>query len=139
MRQNREIARVNSIQSIRIRGLESEVSRLLTENVTLREQVISLSQGSHRFEAGSFLIEGVNDIKTKLDDKLAEMNNLLVDLGNLPREFDATNRQHAGQVSGPSITGPNHRIRPSEYNDIIADGRLPVIHEDKVYSGNTLE
>ena len=83
VRQNREIARVNSIQSLRIRSLESEVSHLLSENVSLREQSISLSQ--ELYEAAKMLKDGVGDIKAKLDSKLAELNSLVTDLGALPR------------------------------------------------------
>ncbi|KAI9928497.1 hypothetical protein MW887_001710 [Aspergillus wentii] len=80
VRQNREIARVNSIQSLRIRGLESEVSHLLSENVSLREQVITLSQDIARFEAAKMLHEGVYDLKAKLESKLTELGNLVTDL-----------------------------------------------------------
>src|SRR5699024_2821540 len=72
VRQNREIARVNSIQSLRIRSLESEVSHLLSENVSLREQSISLGQELERYEAAKMLHDSVHDIKAKLDGKLAE-------------------------------------------------------------------
>jgi hypothetical protein len=62
VRQNREIARVNSIQSLRIRTLESDVSNLLAENVSLREQVIMLSQELERFESAKSLHDGVTQV-----------------------------------------------------------------------------
>lgn len=143
MRQNREIARVNSIQSIRIRGLESEVSRLLSENVTLREQVISLSQEIERFEAAKTFSEGVYEIKGKLDVKLAEINGLLVDLGKLPQKFNGecnkgtttTNSKLSRQLS----FGLHRRAYDSEYDRIAEDGQLPAILEDKCYPRRTLE
>lgn len=62
VRQNREIARVNSIQSLRIRTLESDVSNLLAENVSLREQVIMLSQELERIESAKSLHDGVSQV-----------------------------------------------------------------------------
>jgi hypothetical protein len=62
VRQNREIARVNSIQSLRIRTLESDVSNLLAENVSLREQVIMLSQELERVESAKSLHDGVTQV-----------------------------------------------------------------------------
>ena len=44
MRQNREIARINSNQSVRIRSLENECARLLSENLELRSQVLRLEK-----------------------------------------------------------------------------------------------
>ena len=131
---------MNSIQSIRIRGLESEVSRLISENVSLRARVISLRQEAQRFEAGRFLIGEVNDIKAKLHVKLAQINDLVVDLGNLPRPFDGTNSQPPDSID-PALPRacPGHRTTAPEYDDMIDGARLPTIHEDKVYPGNVLE
>ncbi|KAF7629144.1 hypothetical protein AFLA_004484 [Aspergillus flavus NRRL3357] len=140
VRQNREIARVNSIQSLRIRSLESEVSHLLSENVSLRERVINLSQRIERFEAAELFQNGVYDIKARLDNKLMELGSLVADLGALPRKFNK---------SASRITEVAHQERPgldSRRNiaDLEAypaeqDGRLPVILEDKYYPQNTLE
>ncbi|CEL11402.1 hypothetical protein ASPCAL14504 [Aspergillus calidoustus] len=148
VRQNREIARVNSIQSLRIRGLESEVSHLLSENVSLREQVITLTQELERFEAAKTLRDGVYDIKTRLDSKLVELGSLVNELGNLPRQYSKTTRERAES----ELESPTERDsrRPSSVNqvngadpepalDVEVDGRLPVILEDKYYPRRTLE
>ena len=42
IRQNRELAKNNSSQSLRIRSLELEISKLLSDNLGLREQVLGL-------------------------------------------------------------------------------------------------
>ena len=42
IRQNRELAKANSTQSLRIRSLELEVSRILQRNLELREEVLLL-------------------------------------------------------------------------------------------------
>ncbi|RAL00219.1 shugoshin family protein [Aspergillus ibericus CBS 121593] len=141
VRQNREIARVNSIQSLRIRSLESEVSHLLSENVSLREQVIGLNQEIERYEAVRLLQDGVYDIKTRLDSKLAELNNLVADLGALPRRL-CNKLTEKPQSAGHGRPFPDWR--PKSTDDELnagqsGDGRLPVILEDKYYPRRTLE
>ncbi|KAJ5086298.1 hypothetical protein NUU61_007605 [Penicillium alfredii] len=123
VRQNREIARVNSMQSLRIRSLESEVSHLLSENVSLREQVITLGQEIERLEAAKMLHNGVYEIKSRLDAKLAELSNLATDLGMLPRKV--------GKLC-------DAQSAPAD-SDQGEDGRLPAILEDKFYPRRTLE
>ncbi|KAL2011836.1 hypothetical protein VTN00DRAFT_4554 [Thermoascus crustaceus] len=143
VRQNREIARVNSIQSLRIQSLESEVARLLSENVSLHERVIALSQEVTRYESARMLNDGVYDLKGKLDAKLAELGNLVIELGMLPRKvarvYDSrSNSIGPGQEKSSSF---NHRpvaVEPEDGVDF-DDGRLPVILEDKYYPRKTLE
>jgi hypothetical protein len=137
VRQNREIARANSIQSLRIQNLESEVSHLLHENATLRAQVISLSHDAEKFQASKLLHNGVLDLKEKLDMKLAEIGGLVNELGILPRKV--------GRISGPrSSTGPkallmHARRMATRLDEAGEDGRLPVILEDKYFPRKTLE
>ncbi|CAI7582540.1 unnamed protein product [Penicillium glandicola] len=134
VRQNREIARVNSLQSLRIRSLESEVSHLLAENVSLRKQVINLTQETERLEAGKMLHNGIYDIKSKLEVKLAELNNLAADLGSLPRKV--------GKLCGEQFDRPKQAAESRPRTDDMMgceDGRLPAIVEDKYYPRRTLE
>ncbi|CAG8946256.1 unnamed protein product [Penicillium salamii] len=134
VRQNREIARVNSMQSLRIRSLESEVSHLLSENVSLRKQVINLTQETERLEAGKMLHNGIYDIKSKLDAKLAELSSLATDLGSLPRRVGKL----CDEQSQRPKQAPESRPRT---DDLFGhdDGRLPAIVEDKYYPRRTLE
>lgn len=134
MRQNREIARVNSLQSLRIRSLESEVSHLLSENVSLRKQVINLTQETERLEAGKMLHNGIYDIKSKLDAKLAELSNLAADLGSLPRKV--------GKICDEQSDRPKQVVESRPRTEDMMegeDGRLPAIVEDKYYPRRTLE
>lgn len=122
------------MQSLRIRSLESEVSHLLGENVSLREQVINLTTDIERLEAAKTLHDGVYEIKTRLDAKLAELNSLASDLGRLPRKvgikFEHTDRPKACAPEPRPIT---------EFDPIVDDGRLPPIREDKFFPRRTLE
>ena len=143
IRQNREIAQINSIQSLRIRGLEAEASSLLTENVSLREQVISLSREIDRLEAAKAFQLGVHDIKTRLDAKLAELSSLVTDLGALPRKFQKSYDERSKPANPPEplrrSSDLRHRKTNAESQLSDYDGRLPVILEDKYYPRETLE
>ncbi|KAJ5129208.1 uncharacterized protein N7515_005247 [Penicillium bovifimosum] len=134
VRQNREIARVNSLQSLRIRSLESEVSHLLSENVSLRKQVITLTQETERLEAGKLLHNGIYDIKSRLEAKLADLSILATELGSLPRNVS---KQCDKQCVEPKQTTES---RPRTGDTMGGeDGRLPAIVEDKYYPRRTLE
>ncbi|GIK02652.1 hypothetical protein Aspvir_006708 [Aspergillus viridinutans] len=144
VRQNREIARVNSIQSLRIRTLESDVSNLLAENVSLREQVIMLSQELERCESAKSLHDGVYDIKTRLDDKLAELSNLVNELGTLPRRLGKScdDRLGAGGLGQLKVSRSEFTYRkPDPEINLMSkeQAALPVILEDKCYPRETLE
>jgi hypothetical protein len=132
---------VNSIQSLRIRSLESEVSHLLSENVSLREQIITLTQELERFEAARTLHDSVYDVKAKLDSKLVELGNLITELGSLPRRYSRAVRENG--ESAPARQ--SRELGPKEVDDTdpepnlgFLDGRLPVIMEDKFYPRRTL-
>lgn len=130
------------MQSLRIRSLESEVSHLLAENVSLREQVITLTHDIERLEAAKMLHDGVYEIKSRLDAKLAELNDLASDLGMLPRKVGKLGGEKLGaEPDRPKATAPESRSRmtDSEYNAAVEEGKLPAILEDKYYPRRTLE
>ncbi|PYH47700.1 shugoshin family protein [Aspergillus saccharolyticus JOP 1030-1] len=141
VRQNREIARVNSIQSLRIRSLESEVSQLLAENVSLREQAITLKQELKRCQATKLLQDGVYSIKSKLDAKLMELSTLVTELGELPRDYNK--KQSSAQMTSStpqSALSWERKIADMERtNTHEEEGRLPTILEDKYFPRKTLE
>lgn len=143
IRQNREIARANSIQSLRIQALESEISRLLCENASLHEQVISLNHEIERYESAKALSDGVHNLKQRLDSKLAELGNLVIELGALPRKIERKSESEAAilGVDEERQSQATHRrteLGP-EATSSFDDGRLPVILEDKYYPRKTLE
>ncbi|PGH13804.1 hypothetical protein AJ80_06192 [Polytolypa hystricis UAMH7299] len=138
IRQNREIARANSIQSLRIRGLEAEVARLLAENVSLREEVISVNHELDRCRPNKRLDQEIDDIKGKLDAKLAELGGLLTDLGQLPRKVERMTERNGKPNNGGFQEGPGSYFRRSSIKGCRGspgtdEGRLPAILEDRSY------
>ncbi|MCJ1283857.1 hypothetical protein MMC26_003188 [Xylographa opegraphella] len=143
LRQNREIARVNSTQSLRIRTLEAETSRLLSENLVLREGVISLEhelENRPKREA----LEDLGFVKDKLEEKLAELGCLVFELGRAQTSAIATSAplRRQSRVKSPE-NSPDQRVWKNALtlSEVTAgqDGRLPPILEDKYYPRKTLK
>ncbi|EXJ59436.1 uncharacterized protein A1O5_12061 [Cladophialophora psammophila CBS 110553] len=147
IRQNREIARVNSSQSQRIRNLETEISRLVAENISLREQAIAAQAEAERWRATSSVNAEILDMRDRLNRKMAEVSELLIEMGNLPEKAAREGRRKSRLVRSTmsATTEQEWRSRQSirealaqERSDPY-DGRLPAIQEDKLYPRRTLE
>ncbi|PWW78717.1 hypothetical protein C7212DRAFT_275086 [Tuber magnatum] len=137
LRQNREIARVNSTQSVRIRNLEDETTRLLTENIELREQVIKLQASLDRREKARVVVESVETTKKKLEEKVAELDEIVKGLG----QAITTSPEGKSAVRQPRahITSHHQRIWKSQLMlGEMHDGQLPAIHEDARSRRNSL-
>ncbi|TVY82247.1 Shugoshin, partial [Lachnellula suecica] len=141
MRQNRDIARANSTQSLRIRNLENETSRLLADNLGLREQIIRLQNELDNGQAQR-IRDHTNDVKSQLEAKLQEIGTLITDLGHEPTRKRKS--AQGGQIirASPS-TSPDQRNWKNmcTLSEAMAgqEGRLPPIMENKSYPRRTLE
>lgn len=135
MRQNREIARVNSLQSLRIQSLEAELSHLLKENAALKEQVISLTHDAEKYAAGRAFHKEIHQCKDKLAAKVSELNKLVSELGLIPESFMKKTAHLEAEGETQRSTDPNRR--PTTWND--NGDKLPTIMEDKYFPRRTLE
>lgn len=137
------LRRANSTQSLRIRNLESEVSRLLSENVSLREQIIKLQYEIEKNNSQS-IEDNVTSVKAKLEEKLVELGSLVKELGQVQKitgTRKTSKRKSAGQSSpqrSPDQRNWKNGLTLSEATGGI-DGRLPPILEDKYYPRRTME
>ena len=134
--------RVNSTQSVRIRNLESEVSRLLSENVSLREQIIKLHYDAEKATELA-VFEGVNNVKANLEAKLSELARLVQELGNVQQNVDSQRKKRRSISRNSPKRSPDQRnwknaLTLSEVTGG-ADGRLPPILEDKCFPRRTME
>ncbi|KAL6247476.1 hypothetical protein RBB50_005822 [Rhinocladiella similis] len=143
IRQNREIARVNSTQSLRIRNLETEISRLVADNVSLREQAIAAKAEADRWRRVNFVSQDIMDMKDRLQNKVSEMAMLLVEMSDLPEKAARkTKRKSRSQVESLAEHEWKYRQSIREAAALERDmqeNRLPVIMEDKQYPRRTLE
>ena len=134
--------RANSSQSVRIRNLESEVTRLLSENVSLREQVIKQHHEAEK-ATGRAVLQGVDIVKLKLEAKLAELGGLVQELGNVQKNIDSRRVQRRSMNRSSPRRSPDQKnwknaLTLSEVTGG-TDGRLPPIVEDKYYPRRTME
>lgn len=141
MRQNRDIARANSTQSLRIRNLENETSRLLAENLGLRGQILQL-QGELENGRSQRIAQHTGVVKSQLEAKLLEIGALLSGLGEAPSPQKKS--RQSGKVSRASpATSPDQKNWKNICNlgEAVAgqEGRLPPILENKSYPRRTLE
>ena len=141
MRQNRDIARANSTQSLRIRNLENETSRLLAENLDLREQIIRLQNELENGRAQR-IEEHTGAVKSQLEAKLLEFGALITSLGK--ESTPKKKSPKAGKITRASPSqSPDQRNWKNmcTLSEAVAgqDGRLPVILENKSYPRRTLE
>ncbi|KAI9681835.1 MAG: hypothetical protein M1829_000580 [Trizodia sp. TS-e1964] len=144
IRQNREIARSNSTQSVRIRSLEAETSRLLSENLSLRSEIITIrTQLDQDHSRNQLIADDVEAMKRKLRAKLVEINDILADEDLVPPFVDlsATLIDHITQRSSNSSMDYKVWKSPLRTADIASnqDGRLPPIYEDGLFPHQTLD
>ncbi|KAK4179941.1 putative Shugoshin [Triangularia setosa] len=144
LRQNRDIARINSDQSQKIRRLENDCACLLSENLELRGQILRLEKklednSAHR------IADHALEIKAKLEAQLAEFGALLGNLGVEPpvkRHSGADRRFSKSSRSSTSRTPPAIRRRRDTNVDAEAlaaqEGRMPPIYENNSYQRATM-
>ncbi|KAL1304615.1 hypothetical protein AAFC00_003582 [Neodothiora populina] len=89
IRQNRELAKINSNQSLRIRTLEAEVSKLQGENLGLREEIAHLQAGLSSAQS-QISSDSLISVKDRLESKLRDLSDLVSELGILQPTRDAS-------------------------------------------------
>jgi hypothetical protein len=129
LRQNRELAKTNSTQSIRIRSLENDCSRLLAENLSLREQVLQL-QNAH---ASRPSFEKIDAVKAKLEAKMAELGGLVAELGGM-KKADERPRCRAATSRSPEERQWRSGLGLQE----VENQMMPTIVEGKSYPRRTV-
>ena len=132
IRQNRELAKNNSNQSLRIRSLELEVSRLLADNLELRNQVLQLQNEVYTAQSKASNA-AVRKGKEELQAKIAELSGLVE--GIEEAQDDAADRWDATKGKRP-IEGNWRERQP--LTELMRDSQMPTIVEDKLYPRRTL-
>lgn len=143
LRQNRDIARVNSAQSLKIRSLETECGRLLSENLTLNGRILELERELDESRGAQRIADHALEIRAKMEAKLAEWGAMLQGMGMEP----AAKRHASASPSAREIRNPRRspaatrRPRDSKDNKASAlqESRLPPIMEYKTYPRRTMK
>ncbi|KAF4549954.1 Shugoshin-like protein [Elsinoe fawcettii] len=128
IRQNRDLARINTHQSLRIRALEIDQSRLQTENLALREEIIRL-QNQLTDCPGNLQLSDIDNVRRELQRKLEEILGVVSDLGQFKKQ-ERPKRQSDPSLWKPAF--PTLRLAGTEL-------RMPAIVEGKQYPRQTLD
>ncbi|KAI1657447.1 hypothetical protein F4813DRAFT_76621 [Daldinia decipiens] len=146
LRQNRDIARVNSTQSLKIRTLENECVRLLSENLDLRGQILRLQTELEDSRAQKIAHHAL-EIKEKMEAQLAEWGTMLASLGHEPTPRSRSPRgpkrvKRRSSIGRGSMSEWRRRDTVSSMKDLEAaalqEGRLAPIWENKMCPRETL-
>ncbi|KAJ4406019.1 hypothetical protein N0V91_004903 [Didymella pomorum] len=131
LRQNRELAKTNSQQSMRIRVLESDCSRLLAENLALRERAMHLQHTVDK-QSNSLSFENIDAVRSQLEAKMTELGSLVASLGQ-PKQPE---RRRKSQLA---------KHRPQERNfrsglciQEVEDRMMPTIDEGRDHPRRTM-
>lgn len=123
--------RTNSQQSMRIRVLESDCSRLLAENLALRERAMHLQHTVDK-QSNSLSFENIDAVRSQLEAKMQELGSLVASLGQ-PKQPE---RRRKSQLA---------RHRPQERNfrsglciQEVEDRMMPTIEEGRDYPRRTM-
>ncbi|KAH7125669.1 hypothetical protein B0J11DRAFT_528994 [Dendryphion nanum] len=132
LRQNRELAKINSQQSIRIRNLETEGSRLLAENLSLREQVLQLQN----VESNRPSFEMIDLVRDRLNAKMQELGSLVAELGQLKK--GGTKQRRKSQATAKRRSQEERQWRSGLCLQEVENAMMPTIVEDKYYPRHTM-
>ncbi|KAF2127281.1 hypothetical protein P153DRAFT_368594 [Dothidotthia symphoricarpi CBS 119687] len=135
LRQNRELAKTNSQQSIRIRSLENDCSRLLAENLSLREQVLRLHNAAES-QSSRLSFENIDAVKTQLEAKLQELGGMVAQLGQLKKTGDRSRRK--SQQLATRRSAGDRQWRSGLGLQEVENQMLPTIAEGKHYPRRTM-
>lgn len=136
IRQNRELAKNNSSQSLRIRSLEIEVSRVLQTNLELREELLrarNLEQDARQQSTK----DGVRGFKVEMMAKLKELSGIVEGIEESKEEKpdDMLEREERRMSV---LSQMDFRDR-QPLADLMRDCQMPTIDENKSHPRRTME
>jgi len=136
IRQNRELAKNNSSQSLRIRGLEIEVSRLLQTNLELREELLRARNAEQDARRQSNK-DGVRGFKEEMMAKLRELSGIVEGIEEVKEEKndDIAEREERRM----SVLSQMEFRERQSLAELMRDCQMPTIDENKMHPRRTLE
>ncbi|KKF93813.1 Shugoshin [Ceratocystis platani] len=142
LRQNRELARINSTQAIRLRQLEAECARMLSENLELRSVILRMETEAENNKAARIADQAL-EIKAKLEAQLAGFGDLLANLGSEPpakrQSLSPGSRKIATPKSASRRRSASHKVLRDMAKE--AEARAPptiIVKTGKRKHGNEL-
>ena len=116
---------------MRIRTLESDCSRLLAENLALRERAMHLQHTVDK-QSSSLSFENIDAVKSQLEAKMQEIGSLVASLGQ-PKQNERRRKSHLARHR------PQERVfRSGLCIQEVEDRMMPTIDEGKDYPRRTM-
>lgn len=137
LRQNREIIRANSDQSLKIRSLETEHARLLSENITLREDKIRLNHELSK-NRHALALENVGAISHKLQSFAQGLQGLMHELAQAQSTLPEPEPYRQTKRRSPKAS-PSQRQWRNNFSLADVAGQMPSIVEGKYFPRRTLD
>lgn len=136
IRQNRELAKANSTQSLRIRSLELDVSRLLDTNLELRQEVLLLRSEVQDARRQSCR-DGVRGFKEEMAAKIKALSDLV---SGIEEEAGAQDEREAeaDERKREALEHMDFRER-QPLVEVMRECQMPAISEDHVDPRRTLD
>lgn len=132
---------------MRIRSLESECGRLLSDNLTLNGRILELEKELEECKGAQSIADHALEIRDKMEAQLVQWGAMIQGLGIEPvAKRQATTSPGGRRIARPRKSGgfsPAARRRPRDSRNAEAaaaqeEGRLPPIHENKTYPRRTM-
>ncbi|KAL9090034.1 MAG: hypothetical protein Q9159_002202 [Coniocarpon cinnabarinum] len=141
VRQNRDLARSNSNQSVKLRQQELEISHLLSENASLRQRINQL-ENEISVSFSNDMRSNVDALRLRLETQLRDftqqVNGTLADLNSLPKK---PHRRKSQMAASPKRSPARREWKNSSTlcEVLASQGQtMPTITEDKSFPRRTL-
>ncbi|KAL0940753.1 shugoshin c terminal domain-containing protein [Colletotrichum truncatum] len=144
LRQNRDLAKANAVHLVRIRNIEADYARSLSDNLRLESRVIELEKELENNNARR-IADHALDVRSRLEAQLLECMSVLAGLGQEPptKRHASPRGRRSSRASLPHQSPPRRRpprelLKETE-GRVQDDGRLPTITENKSYTRATMD
>ncbi|KAF0316552.1 shugoshin c terminal domain-containing protein [Colletotrichum asianum] len=144
LRQNRDLAKANAVHLLRIRTIEADFARSLSDNLRLESRIIELEKELEDNNARR-IADHALDIRSRLEAQLSECMSVLSSLGQEPptKRHASPRGRRSSRASLPLQSPPRRRPPRELMRETGArapeDDKLPTIAENKSYPRATLD
>ncbi|EQB50006.1 shugoshin [Colletotrichum gloeosporioides Cg-14] len=144
LRQNRDLAKANAVHLLRIRTIEADFARSLSDNLRLESRIIELEKELEDNNARR-IADHALDIRSRLEAQLSECMFVLASLGQEPptKRHASPRGRRSSRASLPLQSPPRRRPPRELMREAGArapeDDKLPTITENKSYPRATLD
>ncbi|KPI43170.1 Shugoshin [Cyphellophora attinorum] len=97
LRKNRDLTRAHAAQIIRVRNLDEQLQKLTVENADLRQRLITCESELDRYRRSDLASTEILVLRDGLQQKLAEINSLVAQFGDIPQKIRKRERSERRQ------------------------------------------